>query len=90
MRNPSSVIWLVLIGVSMLITYLVVRRSHMRLLLPVVIGSVVDIVLFGLFSLSENNLPAQALVVALILGILFNALTVTAAAFFRQNTQMQP
>lgn len=88
MRNPSSIIWLVLFGVSVLITYLVVRRSHIRLLLPVVIGSLVDVILFGLFSLSENNPPAQAVVVALVLGILFNALTVTGAAFFRQNTSV--
>ena len=74
----------------MLVTYLVVRRTHVRVLLPAVIGSVVDIILFGLYSLSENNPPVQALVVALVLGILFNALTVTAAAFFRQNTQVQP
>ena len=90
MKNPSSIIWLVLFAISVLVTYLVVRRTHIRLVLPVVVGSIVDIILFGLFSLSEHNPPAQALVVALVLGLLFNALTVTAAAFFRQNTQTQP
>jgi hypothetical protein len=43
------------------------------------------VLLFGLFSLSVGNVFIQAMLVGLILGILFNLVTVSAAAFFRQN-----
>lgn len=85
MRNPASLVWLALIAVAIPTTYLFVRRTHVRVLFPAIIGSLVDTVFFGLFSLSVNDSPAQALAAGLVTGILFNTLTVTAAAFFRQN-----
>ena len=85
MQNPASLIWLALIAVSIPITYLIVRRSQVHVLLPAIVGSLVDTVIFGLFSLSVKDSPAQAVVAGLVAGILFNTLTVTTAAYFRQN-----
>ena len=89
MRSLFSVIWLVLIAVAIPTTYLIVRRTQVRVLLPAIVGSILDTIIFGLFSLSVNDSPAQALVAGLVAGILFNTLTVTAAAYFRQNNPIK-
>ena len=85
MQNPISLLWLALIAVSIPTTYLIVRRTQVHVLVPAIVGSLVDTAIFGLFSLSVNAYPAQALAAGLIAGILFNTLTVTAAAYFRMN-----
>jgi hypothetical protein len=87
--NPISLILLVLFGLSVLITYMIIRRTRIRIIYPAIIGSIVDVLLFGLFSLSVGNVFVQAVVVGLVLGILFNLVTVSAAAFFRQNETTQ-
>jgi len=89
LQNPSSLIWLVLIAVSIPTTYLIVRRTQVQVLFPAIVGSFVDSLIFGLFSLSVHDSPAQALVAGLVSGILFNTLTVTAAAYFRQNNPVR-
>ncbi len=90
MSNPISLILLVLFGLSMLFTYLIVRRTPVRIIYPAVIGSVVDVLLFALYSLSAGNVFVQAALVGLVLGIIFNLVTVSAAAFFRQNETVRP
>lgn len=80
MRNPISLLFLILFAVSVLVTYLTTRRTQH----PVLIVALVGGVLFLLYSLSVGNPFVQALVLGLVLGALFDALCVTAALFFRQ------
>lgn len=87
--NPASILLLVIFAVAVLITYLTVRRTQVRVILAMIVGSIVDVIIFGLYSLSAGNLPTQAVLVGLVLGIIFNVMTVAAAAFFRQNAPVR-
>lgn len=84
--NPVSIVLLVIFGISVIVTYLTVRRTQMNIVLAGIVGSLVDVILFALYSLSAGNPPVQAALVGFVLGVLFNVMTVAAAAFFRQNT----
>jgi hypothetical protein len=84
-RNPASIILLVLFGISVLVAYLIVRRGRANVAAVAIVGSAIDAVLFMLFSLSQRNGVVQALVVGLVLGIVFNLLAVTGASYFRQD-----
>ncbi len=84
-----SVLLLIVFAISILITYMIVRRTQVRIIIPLILGSVADVIIFALYSLSAGNLPIQAALVGLVLGILFNVMTVAAASFFRQNTSVR-
>jgi hypothetical protein len=84
-QNASSLIWLALVAVAIPATYLIVRRTQLHALIALLVGSVLDSVIFLFYSLSVNDSPTQAVAAGLIAGILFNTLTVVAAAYFRQN-----
>ncbi len=83
--NIVSLVLLVVFGISVLVTYLLVRRSQIKVVPAAVIGSVFDVIIFGLYSLSAGNPPIQAILVGLILGIVFNVVTVVAASYFRES-----
>ena len=85
MQNPASLILLVLFALSVLGTYMTIRRTQRPVIMVAIVGGVIDCVLFMLYSLSVGNLFVQAAVIGLVLGILFDGLVVTAASFFRQN-----
>lgn len=85
MRNPASLILLVLFALSVLGTYIIIRRSQGPIVVVAIAGGVIDCVLFILYSLSVGNLFLQAAVIGIVLGVLFDGLVVTAASFFRQN-----
>jgi len=87
--NPLSILLLVVFGVSVLVTYLGVRRGLIKTIVAIVVGSIANVILFFLYSLSSGNVLTQAVLVGLVLGLLFNLVTVAAATFFRQNTELQ-
>lgn len=85
MRHPASLILLVLFALSVLGTYMTIRRTQRPVLIVGIVGGVIDCVLFFFYSLSVGNLFVQAAVIGIVLGVLFDGLVVTAASYFRQN-----
>lgn len=85
MENPGAIIFLVLFLVATFLEYLSVRRRWLSPLATAIIGSLASTVFFSLYSLSRGNVIQQALVVGPVIGIVFTALTVGAATFFRSN-----
>ncbi len=80
-----SIALLAIFGISIVIVYLTVRRTPIRVSQAIISGSLVDVITLFLFSLSSGNDLVRALIVGVVMGILFNALAVSAAAYFRQN-----
>lgn len=85
MENPGAIIFLVLFLVATLLEYLSVRRRWLSSMATAIVGGIATTVFFILYSLSRGNVIEQALVVGPVIGIIFTALTVGAAAFFRAN-----
>ena len=85
MRDPLAIVFLILFAISVLGAYMIVRRTQVPVPVVAVAGCLIDAVLFWLFALAQHNPPTQALVVGVVLGVVFNLLTVTAASFFRQG-----
>ena len=85
MQNFGATIFLILFAISTVYLYLAVRRGWRRLAPSIVIGCIVNPLLFLMYSLARGNVFLQALVVGLIVGLLFTALTISIAAYFRNN-----
>jgi hypothetical protein len=49
------------------------------------VGVVLSMILMTLFSLAQNNLPIQAIIVGVLLGGLFSGATLAAAWYFHSN-----
>ena len=85
MQNFGATIFLVFFGLSTLAVYLAVRRGWIKPLTGAIFGTIINSMFFMMYSLAKGNLFLQAMVVGIILGVLFTALTVTIAQFFRNN-----
>ena len=85
--SPFAPLFLVLLGISVVAAYLLVRRGQAGTTALLAIGSAIDVVLFGMFALAQGDPAQQAIAVGIFLGILFNVLTVLIALFFRRNEQ---
>ena len=89
--SPFAPIFLLMLGVSLVISYGLVRRGRVAALIMLAIGGLIDVLLFGLFALAQGDPVQQAVVVGILLGIMFNTLAVLIALFFRRNaTERQP
>jgi hypothetical protein len=85
MENPGAIFFLILFGLTTILIYLSIRRGWLRTVPSSVLGGILNSVWFMLYSLAKGNLFLQALVVGAVLGLLFTALTVSIALFFRSN-----
>ncbi len=85
MDSPGAIIFLALFGLSTALTYLAIRRGWTRALPGAVLGGIMNSLWIMFFSLSKGNLWLSALIVGVILGLVFTALTVSIALFFRNN-----
>ena len=85
MQNFGATIFLILFATATIYLYLAVRRGWMRVVPSIVIGCIVNPLLFLMYSLARGNVFLQALLVGLVVGLLFTALTISIAAYFRNN-----
>jgi hypothetical protein len=83
--SPGTIIILALFGLSTVMTYLAIRRGWTRALPGAVIGAVANSIFLVLYSLVKGNVILAALFIGVVLGVLFTALTVSIALFFRNN-----
>jgi hypothetical protein len=81
--NPT--VYVLLFSVSLVITYIAVRRKWVRVPSAVVLGVMVNSMFFFLYSVARGNSFTHALTVGLVLGCLFSGLSVTMGAFFRNT-----
>jgi hypothetical protein len=81
--NPTP--YALLFSLSILITYLTVRRAWLRLPVAVIVGIVDNSVCFFLFALARGQGFIEATVIGAILGVVFTIGCVVAAATFRIN-----
>jgi hypothetical protein len=80
--NFGSIIFLILLGISIFVTYFAVRLSRLQLPTAGIIGGIVNITLLTLYSTSQGNSFPQAITIALALGLLFTLMSVSAGAYF--------
>ena len=85
MDSLGTFIFLALFGLSTVLTYLAIRRGWTRVLPGAAIGTIANSVWLMLYSLVKGNLFLAALIIGVALGLLFTALTVSIALFFRNN-----
>jgi hypothetical protein len=85
MENLGAIFFLVLFGLTTILIYLSIRRGWLRTIPSAILGGILNSVWFMLYSLAKGNVLLQAVVVGLVLGLLFTALTVSIALFFRSN-----
>jgi hypothetical protein len=83
--SPVTILILALFGVSTALTYLAIRRAWTRALPGAVIGSIANSLWLTVYSLVKGHLFLAALLIGVSLGLLFTALTVSIALFFRSN-----
>jgi len=79
-----------LFAVSLVATYISVRRGWIRMAGGAVVGSMVSSLIVFLFSLTRGNGLVQAIIVALSMGIIFTVIGVVMASFFRMMEVPQP
>jgi ABC-type uncharacterized transport system permease subunit len=65
--------------------YLSIRRQWFSPGLTAGVGVVLSMILMTLFSLAQNNVPIQAIIVGILLGGLFSGATLAAAWYFHSN-----
>ncbi len=85
MRDILALIFIVLFGVSTVLTYLAVRRRWMRVLYITLLGILVDTVAVMWASVARGIWLPQAALTGLMLGIMFTAMTVSISMFYRAN-----
>ena len=85
MENFGATIFLILFAVATIYLYLAVRRGWMRVGPAVLVGCIVNPLLFMIYSLARGNVFLQALLVGLVVGLLLTSLTISIAAYFRNN-----
>ena len=81
----SALIFFVLFGLSIVATYLGVRRQWASIRQVTLIGAGASILFMILFSLAQGNGLAQAAVVGFLVGSIFVAATVSISSFFRNS-----
>src|SRR5688572_15316989 len=79
--------WVIFIVFAALLAgiYLAIRRQWFAPGLTAAVGVVLSMVLMTLFSLAQNNLPVQAIIVGILLGGLFSGATLAVAWYFHSN-----
>jgi hypothetical protein len=80
-----SIVLLIIFGVSIVAAYMYVRRTSLSVTTAGIYGSIVNVIVLTLFSLSMGSDLIRALLTGAIMGILFNVLAVVAAGYFRKN-----
>ena len=80
-----ALIFFVLFGLSIVAIYIGVRRQWAPIRQMTLGGAGASILLMILFSLSQGNGLAQAIVVGFLVGGIFVAATVSIASFFRNS-----
>ncbi len=85
--NVFSYILLALFAISIVVIYLYVRRGEINTLQGIVYGGVADAIIITLFSLSAGTDFGRALLTGVGFGVVFNAITASAAAFFLKNAR---
>src|SRR5438105_640206 len=82
MSSLNSNLYLGLYAVSIILSYIAVRRGWVRMLSAGSVGSMVGSLFAFLYSLSRGNGLTQAIVVSLTMGIFFTVAGVVMASFF--------
>jgi hypothetical protein len=79
--------WVIFIVFALMLAgiYLSIRRQWFAPGLTAAVGVVLSMILMTLFSLAQNNLPIQAIIVGVLLGGLFSGATLAAAWYFHSN-----
>jgi hypothetical protein len=83
MSGLNSNLYLFLYAVSIIVSYLVVRRGWIRMLPAASVGSMVSSLFVFVYSLSRGNGLTQAIVVSLTMGVFFVVSGCVMASFFR-------
>jgi uncharacterized membrane protein len=81
----TALIFFVLFALTIVATYLGVRRGWAATGIVTGSGAVACIIFMTLFALGMGDEPPQALVVGFLVGSVFVAATVAIANFFRSN-----
>lgn len=79
--------WLLFVGFALVLAgiYLSIRRQWLPPGITAGIGVVLSMLLMTLFSLAQNNILVQAVIVGILLGGLFSGATLAAAWYFHSN-----
>ena len=78
----TAAIFFILFGLSILLTYMGVRRRWARPQAVTLVGAVAAILTMILFSLAQGTGAAQAIIVGFLVGSIFVAAVVSIARFF--------
>ncbi len=79
--------WIIFVVFALILTgiYLSIRRQWFAPGLTAGLGVAASIFLMTLFSLAQNNIPIQAIIVGILLGGLFSGATLAVAWYFQSN-----
>ena len=79
--------WIIFVVFALILAgiYLSIRRQWFAPGLTAGLGVVASMILMTLFSLAQNNMPIQAIIVGILLGGLFSGATLAAAWYFHSN-----
>jgi hypothetical protein len=79
--------WIIFVVFALILAgiYLSIRRQWFAPGLTAGLGVVASMFLMTLFSLAQNNVPIQAIIVGILLGGLFSGATLAAAWYFHSN-----
>jgi hypothetical protein len=89
MSGLNSNLYLFLYAISIIASYIVVRRGWIRMLPAASVGSMMSSLFVFVYSISRGNGLTQAIVVSLTMGIFFVVASTIMAAFFR-SMEVQP
>lgn len=80
--DVGTLIILSLFGVSIVATYLAVRRNWLRIANASVVGGSLNIILVTVYVTSQGVSLPQAITIGLALGLLFTLMSVSIGAYF--------
>jgi uncharacterized membrane protein len=78
-------VFFVVFALVLAFIYLAIRRQWFAPGITAGVGVVLSIILMTLFSLAQNNMAVQAIIVGILLGGLFSGATLAAAWYFHSN-----
>ena len=90
MTDLGSLILLILFAVSIIGTYLAVRRSLVKTAVASVGGGIVNIVLLTAYILSQGGTLPIAITIGLALGLLFTLMSISIGAYFLAHAKDVP
>ena len=85
MRDLGATVFLIGFALTTFGMYIAIRRDMVSIATATILGCVSNSVFFVLYSLAKGNIFWQAIIVGPIVGIMFTAMAVTIAMFFRNN-----